>query len=161
MRRQNRNRLLWLGSFLALVALFIGVGFIHHTPDITRQRVETDMVSDWANQYKLTNAIEGKASPATVRDRVSCDKGGPKVPDRGPGKDWVCIVSYSPAGMHAPTRIRYELFVHGEACYTATDPALIESPSITDAKTGTSVANPLEQFDGCFDVYNKRTSITQ
>lgn len=159
MRRQTRTRILWLSAFLLLVVVFIGVGFIPHTPDVTRQRVEADMTRDWSNQYQLTRAIEGKPRSAPVRDQVSCDKGGPKVPDRGPGKDWVCIVTYTLPGAQ-PTRTRYELFVHGEACYTATDPALIENPSITNVKTGASVANPLEQFDGCFNVYDNRTSTT-
>lgn len=159
MRRQTRSRLLWLSAFLVLVAAFIGVGFIPHTPDITRQRIEVDMAQDWANQYRLTAAIRGRPLSGAVRDSVRCDKGGPKVPDRGPGKDWVCIVSYTAPG-NQPSKIRYELFVHGEACWTATDPRLIENPSLTDAKTGASVANPLEQFDGCFNVYDNRTSTT-
>lgn len=128
-------------------------------PDITRQRVEDDMKLDFANQVKLTDAILGKPAPNGLTDSVTCDKGGPSKPDRGPGKDWVCMVTYSADGMPTTTT-RYELFVHGEACYTATDPALIEQPNITNAK-GKSVANPLQQFDGCFDVYDNKTSITK
>ena len=158
MRRQTRNRMLWGAAFLCLVAAFIGVGFVRHSPDIARQRIEYDMTGDWANQYRLTRSIEGK--PVTnVHDSVSCDKGGPKVPDRGPGKDWICIVRYTASDTQAPKKILYQLFVHGEACYTATDPTLIENASIVD-KDGTSVTNPLEQFDGCFSVYDKRTSTT-
>lgn len=158
MRRQTRNRMLWGAAFLLLVAAFIGVGFIPYSPDVTRQRVEYDMTRDFANQYTLTRATEGK--PVTdVRDSVSCDKGGPKVADRGPGKDWICTVHYTASDVPAGGRIQYQLFVHGEACYTATDPKLIENASITD-KSGASVPNPLEQFDGCFSVYDNRTSVT-
>ena len=64
------------------------------------------------------------------------------------------------AGLAGEGADAVELFVHGEACYTATDPALIEQPNITNAK-GKSVANPLQQFDGCFDVYDNKTSITK
>jgi hypothetical protein len=130
------------------------------TSDVTRQRVEADMALDFANQLKLTAGILGQPVPKAVSDHVSCDKGGPKVADKGPGKDWVCMVTYT-ADNGPSTTTRYELFVHGEACYTATDPALIEQPSITKASTGKSVPNPLEQFDGCFNVYDNKTSITK
>jgi len=33
--------------------------------------------------------------------------------------------------------------------------------AIKDAATGTTVPNPLAQFDGCFDVYDSRTSTTR
>jgi hypothetical protein len=138
----------------------IGLALTSCTSDVTRQRVEADMRLDFANQLKLTASILGQPIPSTVDDSVTCDKGGPKVADKGPGKDWVCMVTYATDGGPATTT-RYELFVHGEACYTATDPALIEQPSIIKASTGKSVANPLEQFDGCFNVYDNKISITQ
>lgn len=130
------------------------------TPDDTRQRVEADMQVDWANQYQ--NAQRLLHHPVTaVHDTVSCDKGGPKVPDRGPGKDWICIVHYTDPHTAKPTSIRYQLFVHGEACYTATDPKLIENSSLPDPTSGASNANPLEQFDGCFSVYDNKKSTTK
>ena len=128
------------------------------TPDDTRQRVEADMQVTWANQYKNAQRLQGKPVPASLHDSVSCDKGGPKVPDRGPGKDWICIVHYTDPQTQTPATTLYQLFVHGEACYTATDPKLIEHSSLPDPTSGATNANPLEQFDGCFSVYDDKTS---
>lgn len=131
------------------------------TPDDTRQRVEADMQLDWANQYKDARHFEHKPVPAKLNDSVTCDKGGPKVPDRGPGKDWLCTVRYTDPDTGQQKSTLYQLFVHGEACYTATDPKLIANSSLPDPTTGASKSNPLEQFDGCFSVYDSKTSTTR
>jgi hypothetical protein len=147
---------------LALATALVAAGAVAGcTPDDTRQRVEADMQVDWANQYRDAQRLQGKSVPRSLHDRVSCDKGGPKVPDRGPGKDWICMVSYRDPATGKPATTRYELFVHGEACYTATDPKLIENSSLPDPTNGATKANPLEQFDGCFSVYDGKTSTTK
>ncbi len=126
------------------------------SPDITRQRVEDDLAATWSNQYGQTRLIQG-SPPARPAARTTCDKGGPSVPDSGPGKNWVCIVSYARPGSGMSDRLRYEVAVRGEACYTAILPALIEKPTLTDKASGRIVQNPIEAFDGCFDVYDGRT----
>lgn len=134
-------------------------GLIPHGPDITRERVEVDLAAVWPNQYAQLARLQGKPATAVPAEGVSCDKGGPGVPDRGPGRNWVCTFTYTAGGRTHSAR--YEMIVRGEACYTATDPALIESPTVVDPATGSSVPNPLYQFDGCFDVYDGRTSTTR
>lgn len=131
------------------------------TPDDTRQRVESDMTVDYANQYGNAQRLLGHPVSTGLRDTVSCDKGGPKVADKGPGKDWICMVHYTDPQNHVSGTTRYELFVHGEACYTATDPKLISDSSLPDPTSGTSKSNPLEQFDGCFSIYDDKTSTTR
>lgn len=131
------------------------------TPDDTRQRVESDMTVAYANQYKNTQRLLGHPVSTGLKDTVSCDKGGPKVADKGPGKDWICMVHYTDPQNHTSATTRYELFVHGEACYTATDPKLISNSSLPDPTSGASKSNPLEQFDGCFSIYDNKTSTTK
>jgi len=131
------------------------------TPDDTRQRVESDMTVEWANQYQNAQRLQGKPVSTGIKDTVSCDKGGPKVADKGPGKDWICMVHYTDPAAGKSGTTRYELFVHGEACYTATDPKLIENSSLPDPTSGASKSNPLEQFDGCFSIYDNKTSTTK
>lgn len=143
----------------ATSGVLILVGLIPHGPDITRERVEVDLAAVWPNQYAQLARLQGEPAGAVSVKRVSCDKGGPAVPDRGPGRNWVCTFTYTDGGRARPAR--YEMIVRGEACYTATDPALIESPTVVDPATGASVPNPLYQFDGCFDVYDGRTSTTE
>lgn len=146
---------------LAATAIVLGGVLAGCTPDDTRQRVEADMQIDWANQYKNTQRLLGHPVSTGLTDSVTCDKGGPKVPDKGPGKDWICVVTYKDPQNHRAGRTLYQLFVHGEACYTATDPKLIENSSLPDPTSGATNANPLEQFDGCFNIYDNKKSITK
>lgn len=146
---------------LAATAAALAAALTGCTPDDTRQRVESDMQIDWANQYRNAQRLQHHPISTGVTDTVSCDKGGPKVPDKGPGKDWICIVKYNDPLSHHAGQTLYQLFVHGEACYTATDPKLIENSSLPDPTSGASNANPLEQFDGCFNIYDNKKSITK
>lgn len=152
----KRRPLVFVATAATLAAVLSGC-----TPDDTRQRVEADMQIDWANQYKNAQRLQQHPVSAGLTDSVSCDKGGPKVPDKGPGKDWICIVKYSDPSNHRTGQTLYQLFVHGEACYTATDPKLIENSSLPDPTSGVTSANPLEQFDGCFNIYDNKKSITK
>ena len=161
MRRRTRRRLRTTIVVLVAVAAFVTVGQIHRTPDVTLARVEYDMAGTYANQFLLANKIAGRPPAAPIRAVARCDKGGPSVPDEGPGRNWICNVKYIDPTTQKPASIRYELQVRGEACYIAINPKLIEKPSIKDAATGTTVPNPLAQFDGCFDVYDSRTSTTR
>ncbi len=156
----KRSLLVAASVIAATTAVLYLAGLIPHGPDITRQRVETDLAAVWPNQYALLRRLRSTPSVRGIRTQVSCDKGGPNVADSGPGRNWVCVVRYTAPGQAAAKRIRYEVIVRSEACYTATDPALIQDPFVNDHRTGLSVGNPLYQFDGCFDVYDDRTSTT-
>ena len=160
MRRRTRKRLKTAIITLVAIAMFVAVGQIHQTPDVTLARVEHDMSGNYANQFLLANKIAGHPLAPPIPTAAKCDKGGPSIPDQGPGRNWICNVHYTDPTTEKPVSIRYELQVRGEACYIAIDPKLIEKPSITDATTGATVPNPLAQFDGCFDVYDKLTSTT-
>jgi len=161
MRRRTRRRLRTTTIVLVAVAAFVAVGQIQRTPDVTLARVENDMAGTYANQFLLANKIAGRPLAGPIKTVALCDKGGPSVPDRGPGRNWICNVKYVDPTTTRPTSIRYELQVRGEACYIAINPRLIERPSIRDATTGSAVPNPLAQFDGCFDVYDSLSATTR
>ncbi|MEI7759382.1 MAG: hypothetical protein WCJ67_01290 [Thermoleophilia bacterium] len=158
MRPRTRRRLRTTIIALLAVLAFVAVGQVHTTPDVTLARVEHDMAGTFANQFLLANRIAGHPLDGPIETTATCDKGGPSVPDQGPGRNWICNVHFVDPTTGKPTSIRYELQVRGEACYIAINPRLIEKPSIRDATTGATVPNPLAQFDGCFDVYDSRTA---
>ena len=160
LRRRTRKRILIAAVAVLAVAGFVAVGEIPHAPDVTRERVEHDMAQNFANQFLLAHEILGRPLDAPITATDTCDKGGPDVPDRGPGRNWVCYMRYVDPASGRRIRRRYELQVRGEACYIAIDPRLIEQPSLVDAATGATVPNPLAQFDGCFEVYDGLTRTT-
>lgn len=132
-----------------LVVLAAGCG----SPDITPPRLSADIATNFPRQYREQLRLEGQPRPTeqAVQARVSCTKGGDQVPDRGPGKDWVCVVTWVDASGSRRTS-SYEVNARTEACYTATDPALTAHHQFVTRADGTQVDNPLYQFDGCFDV---------
>jgi len=58
-------------------------------PDVTRPRVEASLAQVFPNYYVQAQALLGHPglTPAGVRARPVCDRGGPSVPDRGAGSD--------------------------------------------------------------------------
>jgi hypothetical protein len=82
-----------------------------------------------------------------------CDKHGPDVADVGPGGDWICLMSWTDPEVPMPLEGygKFELNVHSNDCYTAGGPSkLVGFQTITD-QAGDDVANPVFEFDGCFD----------
>jgi len=148
MATRIQRSLMWI--FAAMIAALVtGCG----SPDITPARLGADIARNFPRQYREQRRLEGRSRPTerAVHAHVSCTKGGDLVPDRGPGKDWVCVVSWIDAsGVHQKSS--YEVNARTEACYTATDPALTAQHQFVTRADGTQVDNPLYQFDGCFDV---------
>lgn len=140
---------------IALIASLLALGAVvvqSSTIDITKPRLERDVASTFSNQYVHQHQLLGVNVDAP-RVATTCRKGGPTVPDQGPGKDWVCVVSWTEANPSAHGESRYEVGARTEACYTATDPKLTANNQfIRNHSTGADVDNPLYQFDGCFDV---------
>jgi hypothetical protein len=142
----TRSTPLVLLLLVALALLVSGCGSV----DITRARLEREIAPTFTNYANHAREVAGKDGPGATHAKASCEKGGPEVADQGSGKDWVCAVTYRDAS-GAERESRYEVNVHTEACYTATDPKLTAGhQSMTDAH-GDLVDNPLYQFDGCFD----------
>ena len=122
------------------------------SPDVTRPRLEAALAPTFANLYVQQAGILGHpgVTVSSIGAKASCDRGGPKVADVGPGADWICMVRWRD-DKAAEQDGKFELQVRSNSCYTAGGPSkLIGLATITDRR-GTDVPNPVFEFDGCFD----------
>lgn len=122
---------------------------------VTKARLERSIPTTFANQYVQQAAILGHTgiTPASLQAKAMCEKGGPDVPDVGPGSDWICLVGWTDPNLPMPPEGygKFELTVHSNDCYTAGGPSkLVGFQTLTDRR-GTTVNNPVYEFDGCFD----------
>ena len=157
MSAATRKRVLVAAAAAVLVALVLVVGTLASggTPDATRARVEADLATTFANQWRLQQRILGKPAPAGFTATVECHHTPKGSPDRGPGT-WFCPIEGHLPGTKKPLDFTYIALVDGTSCYSALDSDL--PPLITSKATGKQVANPLVAFDSCFNVYDGRTS---
>jgi hypothetical protein len=150
----NASRLIRLVAVsVVMAAALFGLSACGASP-VTRARLERSLPQSFANQYVLQAAILGHkgVTVGSLTPRAQCDKGGPKVADRGLGADWVCFMDWKDPNVPVVDgSAKFELNVHSNNCYTATGPTkLIGLRTITDTH-GTFVDNPVFEFDTCFD----------
>jgi hypothetical protein len=120
--------------------------------DVTKPRLEASLAPTFANLYVQQAAILGHpgVTVASIGAKASCDKGGPKVADVGPGADWICTMKWHD-NTHAEQTGKFELQAHSNSCYSAGGPSkIVGLITITDTH-GKDVPNPVFEFDGCFD----------
>jgi len=122
---------------------------------VTQARLERALPAEFANLYSQQARLLGHrgVSPASLHARAMCDKGGAVEADVGPGSNWNCLVSWTDPNNPMPTEGygKFELDVHSNGCFTAGGPSkLVGFQTITDVR-GREVANPVYEFDGCFD----------
>lgn len=140
-----------LGAGLAVTAAvsLTGCG----SSDVTRPRLEASLTPTFANLFVHQQTdIYGHPGVTTtsVAAQTNCDKGGLKVPDHGPGADWICTIKFTDE-TRTPQEGKFDVQAKSNSCYTAAGPSkLIGLVTITN-HTGTDVPNPVFEFDGCFD----------
>jgi hypothetical protein len=123
--------------------------------DVTKTRLQSSLAPTFANLYVQQAAILGHAgvTVASIDAHASCDKGGPKVADVGPGADWICMMTFHDQAQQLQNG-KFELQVHSNSCYTAGGPSkIVGLLTITDTH-GNDVDNPVFEFDGCFDPHS-------
>src|SRR5215468_10360007 len=83
-------------AVLAVVAVFAATAG-RGGEDITRARLERAIAPTFANLYVQRAAILGESGVtlASIGAQAACDRGGPTVPDQGPGADWICTISFT------------------------------------------------------------------
>jgi hypothetical protein len=122
--------------------------------DVTRARLERNLPQTFSNLYVQQAQILGHKgiTVASLHARAQCDKGGPKVADRGPGADWICLMKWNDPNVQLPDGYgKFEVSAHSNDCYTAGGPSkLVGLQTITDTH-GNDVNNPVFEFDACFD----------
>lgn len=131
----------------AVLAATVGCGPV----DVTRARLQNDLGPTFENMYVLQQRLlgNGNVNPPAATGVARCSKGGPSVPDRGPG-DWLCQVRWpGPDGIVRP--LGYDVRVQPTGCYTAQGPASFVGQQLITTQGGGRVTNPLFEFDGCFD----------
>jgi hypothetical protein len=136
----------------ALVAVAVGASAC--TPDTTRARVEHDIPESYANSYALSQQLQGK--PATRPDITSteCHSSVNPSQDSGPGS-WSCELAYTVGGKQEKASLL--VLIDQLGCYQALGEK--RDATITDKATGAVLPDPRQGFDGCYDVYDGRTSV--
>ena len=138
--------------------------------DVTPQRLEASISAVFPNYYVQQQAILGRppVAAADLGARASCDKGGPNIADSGAGNDWICYIDWTdPTGLHytdvdpSNGASKFELKVSSNGCYIAGGSSKTFGPLQIQRPDGTYVNNPVFEFDGCFDVYDGRTSLVR
>jgi hypothetical protein len=146
----NLKLLARAGALIAAVLTLAGCG----SSEVTKARLERNLPQTFSNLYVQQAKLLGHPhiTVQSLHAQAQCDKGGPKVADHGPGADWICLMRWNDPNVKLPDGSgKFEINAHSNDCYTAGGPSkLVGLQTITDAH-GNDVANPVFEFDACFD----------
>jgi hypothetical protein len=128
------------------------------TPDTTRERVQDDVAATFANSYETSLSLQGKTVQAPEMTSTECHSSVNKVADSGPGS-WGCELKYvDPRGKRHDDF--FVVLIDSLACYQAFNGDNRDA-TIVDKATGATLPDPKVGFDGCYDVYDGRTSTSK
>lgn len=123
--------------------------------EVTVPRLERSISDVFAHQYERQARLLGHdgVTAASLHVRAMCERGGPDVPDVGPGSDWICLLGWTDPDVPMPPEGygKVELVVHANDCYTASSPSKLVGFQTIEDRHGRTVNNPVAEFDGCFD----------
>jgi hypothetical protein len=159
----DRRVLLTTAVVLVAAGLLVALASASDS-DVTRARLERSLPATFSNLYLQQAALLGHKglTVKSLHARAVCDKGGDKVPDKGPGSDWICQMAWSDPNVPLPDgSAKFELNAHSNDCYTAGGPSkYVGQLTVTDVH-GHDVPNPVFEFDSCFDpkTSNKPTGV--
>lgn len=137
---------------LLVISLLVVAGCGRST--ITRPRLERSIQRSFDNRYVAQAKLLGRegVSVSSLHTRAFCDKGGPTLPDVGPGSDWNCYLVYDDPNVPLTDGTgKFELNVHANGCYTAGGSSKVVGLLTITSTLGRTVANPVAEWDGCFD----------
>jgi hypothetical protein len=139
------------------VAAAVVIGASACTPDTTRARVEHDVPETFANSYAFSEQLQGKPAVRPHVTSTECHSSVNAEQDSGPGA-WNCDLAYT-VGDESEKKSLLVL-IDQLGCYQATDTDHRDA-TITDKATGALLPDPKVGFDGCYDVYDDRTSVSK
>jgi hypothetical protein len=155
-RLLNRRTLAGAAAVAVIVIGLIALGSAKGS-DVTKARLERNLPVTFSNLYVQQAKLLGNKgiTVQSLHAKASCDKGGPKVADRGPGSDWICMMSWTDPNVPLPDgSAKFEINAHSNDCYTAGGPSkFVGQLTITDTH-GRDVQNPVFEFDSCFNPHS-------
>lgn len=144
----NRHRLRGISLAAALTVALAGCGH----EDVTKARLEQAIAPAFANLYVQRAALLGESgvTVAGIGATASCDRGGPKVADVGPGPDWICMIHFRDDQGQVQDG-KFEVQAKADATYVAGGPSKLVGPATLTDRHGHDVPNPVFEWDGAFD----------
>ena len=154
-RRAVVGGVLPLAAVLLVTVAVVGTATPATGSGIERTKVEGSLATAFSHLHRLqTHELRRPdVTEAQLRATASCDKGGSRVLDEGPGNDWRCVVSWRLPGVDAVGTAIYQLDVTADGRYVADGDGPKEVNGYFQVRTPTGDApNPLWQFDGTVDL---------
>lgn len=127
---------------------------------IVKSKIEAALSTSFANLYVLqTEQLHRPpVTAAKLHATTTCDKGGERVEDEGPGAGWRCTVNWTLPGTTATGNAIFQLEVLPEGRFVADGDGPKEVNGFFQVRTSTGDApNPLWQFDGVVDLLDPAT----
>lgn len=150
-----------LRAVVPLVGLLaVTVGAVTLTTPATgsgvgREQLQNSLATSFAHLYRLQTRelVRPDVTEQQLRTSATCDKGGDRVADTGPGNDWRCVVSWRIPGATAVGSAVYQLDVTADGRYVADGdgPQAVNGFFLLRTATG-DAPNPIWQFDGLVDL---------
>jgi ABC-2 type transport system permease protein len=122
---------------------------------IDKAKLDGSLATTYAHLYRMQTAELHRpgVTEAQLHSSASCDKGGSRVEDIGPGNDWRCVVTWRLPGSSASGSAIYQLDVTPDGRYAADGDGPQAVNGFFQVRTPTGDApNPLWQFDGFVDL---------
>lgn len=149
------------GAVLPLVAVFalsvavIAVATPATGTGVEKAKLEQSLTTSFTHLYRLQTRELNRpdVTEAQLQASSECDKGGSRVDDTGPGRDWRCVVSWHLPGSTATGSAIYQLDVTADGRYVADGdgPKEVNGYFVVNTPQG-DAPNPLWQLDGSVDL---------
>ena len=144
-----------LAGLLVVTAVAVAALTPVHGTGVEQEKVERSLATAYSHLYVVqTRELNRPAvTEAQLATTASCDKGGDRVDDVGPGNDWRCVVTWHLPGTTATGSAIYQLDVTADGRYVADGDGPKEVNGFFQVRTPTGDApNPLWQLDGNVDL---------
>ncbi|GAB3081420.1 ABC transporter permease [Intrasporangium mesophilum] len=146
-----------LAALGALTCLVVAVATPASGTGIDKPRLDASLATSFAHLYRLQTSELHRpdVTEAQLAATASCDKGGDRMEDEGPGGNWRCVVTWHLPGAAAVGSAIYQLDVTADGRYVADGdgPKEVNGSFTVRTPRGDS-PNPLWQLDGSVDLLN-------